>query len=588
MDQTQPCSTDGCSRPAVYRTRSKPAWCAQCIDEILRIGGMSAVEPVLKPNADALMQCLACGTQAHHKLNYVVGNNSAGLATCRACHWRSWAQMQRANLARAAPSINEARAYAETNGYEYLGPLTEPSQADDPHHVRCKVCRRLSAERLGDIGFGCACSRNGKSTAKSTVNVTKARPRTVRFKDSGSAAVGWWDHDRNDQNSFATAPRAATRQAAWKCPDCSHTFTASIQSMVDRPQCPRCEAERRDAWHREYEALKRTMVADHPELAAAWADPADPATVSIAGAMGLYKFSCTNGHHPRVTPHTFLERGCPHCSGAESLATGRNPRLAQECPEIATQWHPTRNGKLTPQDVPHDSRKVVWWLDSNCGHEWEDPVRDRNKYQRYRCPQCRTILDSLAYQYPLLAREWSPRNPISAWQVRPHGKTTFEPQWVCSDNPDHQWTATLTSRTNGSDCPDCKQAGKSAVELEHYAAAKTVFGRARSGVRLRSQHFTRRPAWTVDIAVPRPDEQTLVIEYDGAYWHDGKEDVDMAKSRDLLAGGYRLVRLREHPLPPLTITNPHYTEIVVHASAPDPVAVIEEIYRHVTAEQNAP
>lgn len=485
--------------------------------------------------------------------------------------------MQRSHLYQAAPSIADARAHPEANGYDYLAPLTDPSLANDPHHVRCKICRKLSAQRLGDIAFGCPCSRNAKSSSKSMVNTTKARVRTVRFKDCGSVAIGWWDHSQNSQTDFDTAPRAATRQAVWRCPDCSHQFTASIQSMVDRPRCPRCEVERRAAWHREYEVLKQTMVADHPGLAVAWADLADPATVPIAGSSTLYRFSCGKGHHPRVSPYTFLQRGCAHCLGAETVKVARNPRLAQECPEIASQWHPTRNGKHTPDDVPHDSRRMVWWLDPQCGHEWEESVRDRNKYQRYRCPECRTILDSLAYQFPLLAREWSPNNPISAWQIRPHGATTFPAEWVCADNPEHVWAATLSSRTTGSDCPECKETGKSAIELEHFSAAKAAFGRARSGVRLRSESFTRRPVWTADITVNLPDDRTLVIEYDGAYWHRGKEEVDLAKSLDLLAAGYHLVRLREHPLSPLAITDPHYKELVVHATAPDPEAIIGQI-----------
>ena len=51
---------------------------------------MQALEPVAKANTFTLMECLTCGTRAHHKLEYVVGNNTSNLATCRACHWRDW------------------------------------------------------------------------------------------------------------------------------------------------------------------------------------------------------------------------------------------------------------------------------------------------------------------------------------------------------------------------------------------------------------------------------------------------------------------------------------------------------------------
>ena len=53
----------------------------------------------------------------------------------------------------------KAKGIAEENGFDYLGPLTAPSLPDAPHHTRCRRCGKISAERLGDIGFGCACSR---------------------------------------------------------------------------------------------------------------------------------------------------------------------------------------------------------------------------------------------------------------------------------------------------------------------------------------------------------------------------------------------------------------------------------------------
>ena len=62
-----------------------------------------------------------------------------------------------------------------------------------------------------------------------------------------------------------------------------------ILSMVNcsNTQCPRFENERRAVWQEEYDALKKTAVADHPMLAAAWDDPADPRSVPIAGGWEL-------------------------------------------------------------------------------------------------------------------------------------------------------------------------------------------------------------------------------------------------------------------------------------------------------------
>jgi hypothetical protein len=54
-------------------------------------------------------------------------------------------------------------------------------------------------------------------------------------------------------------------------------------------------------------------------------------------------------------------------------------------PELAKQWHPTKNGGLTPNDVTKGSNKKVWWYCEN-GHEWEASIANRTKGNG--CPNC--------------------------------------------------------------------------------------------------------------------------------------------------------------------------------------------------------
>ena len=81
-----------------------------------------------------------------------------------------------------------------------------------------------------------------------------------------------------------------------------------------------------------------------------------------------------------------------------------------------------------------------------CGHEWIETVRDREKRMNNRCPSCGKVMGSLAWQYPELAREWSPRNPISPWNIKPHSKLDFKPEWVSVSDPSHVWCETVASR----------------------------------------------------------------------------------------------------------------------------------------------
>ena len=44
-------------------------------------------------------------------------------------------------------------------------------------------------------------------------------------------------------------------------------------------------------------------------------------------------------------------------------------RTWQSVVKLSNEWHPTKNGTLTPNNVFPNSRKKYWWIYSN-GHEW--------------------------------------------------------------------------------------------------------------------------------------------------------------------------------------------------------------------------
>lgn len=64
--------------------------------------------------------------------------------------------------------------------------------------------------------------------------------------------------------------------------------------------------------------------------------------------------------------------------------------LETENPDLAEQWHPEKNGELTPKDVTAGSNRKVWWRhwcdDSQSWHEWRAPVKRRAEGSG--CPIC--------------------------------------------------------------------------------------------------------------------------------------------------------------------------------------------------------
>lgn len=158
----QPCSVEGCSDHAMFRTRSKPAYCNVHIGSILWQSGLVALESFTHPQDYLLTRCIRCDNVAHYRFEYVQQKIAERENTCRACFWRDWSEnmlrQQGVYADLSSVSYERAQETAESNGYKYLGPLTNPSRWSDPHRVECARCGKITAERLGDISFGCTCT----------------------------------------------------------------------------------------------------------------------------------------------------------------------------------------------------------------------------------------------------------------------------------------------------------------------------------------------------------------------------------------------------------------------------------------------
>ena len=96
---------------------------------------------------------------------------------------------------------------------------------------------------------------------------------------------------------------------------------------------------------------------------------------------------CDLGHEYQtaVRARTRDGSGCPYCTGRKVLS-GFND-LATKLPMLASQWHPTLNGALTPEMVTIGSNKKIWWQCSN-GHVWKSVVFARTSGRKTGCPVC--------------------------------------------------------------------------------------------------------------------------------------------------------------------------------------------------------
>lgn len=167
---------------------------------------------------------------------------------------------------------------------------------------------------------------------------------------------------------------------------------------------------------------------------------------------------CEKGHEWEAQVDKRINRGqgCPFCSGRR--ATIEN-NLAVKYPEIAKEWHPTKNKELTPHNCTPKSGKKVWWLGS-CTHEWETIISHRTS-QKSGCPYCTSKIfsyqKSLEFLRPELVKEWHPtKNTTTPDKVFVQsGQTVW---WVCNKDSSHEWKMSIQQRTkNNSPCPHCNK-----------------------------------------------------------------------------------------------------------------------------------
>jgi len=247
-------------------------------------------------------------------------------------------------------------------------------------------------------------------------------------------------------------------------------------------------------------------------------------------------WQCKKGHEWQAIVKSRSRSGCPYCG---SRKVCKDNCLATQDPKLVREWHPTKNGELTPEDVMSKSNKKVWWQCEK-GHEYQSVIN--YKSQGGGCPCCsrRKVREDncLFTVNPRLAREWHPskNGMLTPKDVTP--KSQKKVWWQCKRG--HEWESSLANRSAAKGCPYCNSS-TSVMELKIYAEIKSVFPDTKLKVKINKIEC--------DVYIP---SLSVGVEYDGVYWHRDKQEKDRAKNRIFENGGIHLIRVREIGLNKIT------------------------------------
>jgi len=339
-----------------------------------------------------------------------------------------------------------------------------------------------------------------------------------------------WHPTKNGNLTPEDVTRGSKKKVWWKCSK-EHEWIAVIDSRTRGGNCPYCSGHK--------SSKENNLKIYFPEVVKEWHPTKNgnltPEDVTKYSNKKIW-WKCLKEHEwiSTISNRTYGQN-CPYCSGRNA---SKENNLKFLFPEVAKEWHPTKNGNITPEAVTKFSNKKVWWLCPK-GHEYNSVIRSRTVFKT-RCTYCSgkkpSKENNLKFLFPKVAKEW---HPTKNGNLTPEDVTrgsTRKVWWKCLK--EHEWKTTVANRTgkNSRNCPRCTNQS-SRPEFRILSELERIFKKVNSRYKFEKTE--------IDIFI---EDINVGIEYDGSYYHKDKEVDDKKKSDFLKKNFIPLIRVRHTPL----------------------------------------
>lgn len=255
---------------------------------------------------------------------------------------------------------------------------------------------------------------------------------------------------------------------------------------------------------------------------------------------------CIEGHKTRDSiNHKANGRKCKFCSN-KTILKGYND-FYYKYPDLAKEWDYKKNN-ITPNEIfGGETKKRFWLCPLNHSYQMSPNKRTTSSQNCHYCSNQKTLVgyNDLATTRPDLAKKW---HPTKNEKYTPHTirkGMKVDVWWLCDKG--HEWKRKMIHQ-NASlvDCPECSLIQSSAIEQLIFKKISPLLKNPVNGNKLPSPYLKAEKT-SVDISGIY-NNVLVVIEYDGSYWHQNKEDVDIRKTRGLIDSDIFVIRIRENKL----------------------------------------
>lgn len=274
---------------------------------------------------------------------------------------------------------------------------TNSLRATHPH-IAAEVNEALSGGRTADnvvagseftMTFTCALGHDYETTPANRTRGSQClvcthqvvHPSTCLATVAPAVAAMWHDTMNGDLTPWDVFPGSMAK-AWWKCPN-GCDYDGAIAKRVEGVGCRYCSNRA--------VSKKNCMRVTRPDLTAEfhpWKNNERTPDNLVAGTSHKLWWLCVpHGHDWEASGDNRVRQGtgCPYCSN-KKVWVGFND-MATTRPDLAADFHSSRNGDLTPQDVVAGTGKRLWWECQSCGHEW--PATGDSRANKGRgCKKC--------------------------------------------------------------------------------------------------------------------------------------------------------------------------------------------------------
>ena len=319
----------------------------------------------------------------------------------------------------------------------------------------------------------------------------------------------------------------STKKVWWLCPTYNLPFDASPRDRVKfGVQTPFETGQRVAPGFNDLQTL-------NPELAAQWDFERNDVTPDQVAPLSNKKFwwiSPWLGESWESSPAS--RSRSKSISNPRIIIDGKvlvipdKNSLSVTHPEVASQWHPTMNGDLTPDMVTYGSHEKVWWLCPESGMAWNAEIKSKVT-QGYGSPyisrkRVAPGYNDVATTHPDLTKEWSSKNRSITPDMFLSGSSE-KVWWECEKG--HEWESSIDSRSKGSQCPQCVISGTSRKEIAMREYIESIAPDSVSVIAndriVLSENRGKLGGVELDVLIP---EVGIAFEFNGDYWHSFKPE----------------------------------------------------------------